>query len=148
MSKNASEKVSENNECLFCKIASGEIPSAVLYDDENVLAFLDIMPAASGHALVIPKEHFATLLDLPHDMLKDLTLTIQKVSAAVVKHTGASGFNVLQSNHESAGQVIPHVHFHIIPRFENDDLNFNWVQKTQDTAELNAYANEIKESLK
>ena len=135
-------------ECIFCKIAAGELSSAVLLEDEHVLSFLDIMPAVQGHALVIPKNHYATLLDVPHEELKAIAVALQNVAAAVVKATGAKGFNVLQSNAKPAGQVIPHVHFHIIPRFEGDELNFSWIQKTQDTAELNAYAGEIKKHIK
>ena len=103
------------DDCIFCKIVQGKIPCTKLYEGEQVLSFLDIMPASKGHALVIPKNHYATLLDMPHEELKSVTEAIQKVAAAtMVALSGVDGFNVLQSNNKVAGQLVPHVHFHII----------------------------------
>ncbi len=135
-------------ECIFCKIVSGEIPSTKLYEDESVLAFLDIMPAAKGHALVVTKKHYHTLLDVPHEELKHLMEAVQKVAAAIMGSIeGAEGFNVIQSNKEAAGQVIPHVHFHIIPRKKGDNLNFSWEQGKAEKEELQKYAKIVKEKL-
>ncbi|MEK6957841.1 MAG: HIT family protein, partial [archaeon] len=108
--------------CIFCKIVSGQIPSTKIYEDENSLAFLDISPAANGHSLVISKKHYATLLDIPSTELKELILAVQKIGAATMKATNAQGFNVLQNNGAVSGQVIRHLHFHVIPRFENDSI--------------------------
>jgi len=142
-------KVIVLDECIFCKIVKGEIPCTKLYEDEQVLSFLDIMPASKGHALVIPKNHYATLLDMPHEELKSVTETIQKVAAAtMVALPGVEGFNVLQSNNEVAGQVVPHVHFHIIPRHKDDKLNFAWEQGKSEMAELKKYAEIVKGNLK
>lgn len=136
-------------DCVFCKIAKGEIPSTKLYEDEKVLSFLDIMPAAKGHALVIPKTHYKTLLDLPHKELHALIEIVQKVAAAtMVALPGVQGFNVLQSNNEVAGQVIPHVHFHIIPRFKEDKLNLAWQPGKSEAEELKKYAELVKEKMK
>jgi len=136
-------------ECVFCKIVKGEIPCTKLYEDEQVLSFLDIMPASKGHALVIPKNHYATLLDMPHEELKSVTETIQKVAAATMAAlSGVEGFNVLQSNNAVAGQIVPHVHFHIIPRQKDDKLNFAWGQGKSEIAELKKYAVLVKENLK
>ena len=135
------------NDCVFCKIAKGEIPSTKLFENDKVLSFLDIMPAAKGHALVIPKGHYRTVLDVPSEELKEIAAALQKVGAAVMKATKAQGFNIHQSNEKAAGQVIPHAHFHIIPRFENDELDFAWKPGQQDKAELEKYAKKIKENL-
>ena len=125
------------DECIFCKIVKGEIPATKLYEDKHVISFLDIMPAAKGHALVIPKNHYKTLLDMPHEEIKEVMDAVQKIAAAtMVSLPGVQGFNVLQSNNEVAGQVIPHVHFHIIPRHDKDKLNFAWEQGKTEMAEL------------
>ncbi len=140
-----SKEVVVLDECIFCKIVKGEIPCTKLYEDEQVLSFLDIMPAAKGHALVIPKNHYATLLDMPHEELKFVTEVIQKVAAAtMVALPEVEGFNVLQSNNEVAGQLVPHVHFHIIPRHKDDKLNFAWEQGASEMAELKKYAELVK----
>ncbi|MBN2067329.1 MAG: HIT family protein [Candidatus Diapherotrites archaeon] len=135
--------------CIFCRIAKGEIPSTKLYEDENILSFLDIMPAAKGHALVIPKKHYHTLLDIPHGELREAMAIVQKVAAAIMAATpGVQGFNVIQSNQKAAGQVIPHLHFHIIPRKENDNLDFAWEQGKAEQEELKKYAEIVKKNLK
>ena len=136
-------------DCIFCKIVKGEIPCTKLYEDEQVLSFLDIMPASKGHALVIPKKHYATLIDLPCEELKCLAEALQKVAAATMAALPeAEGFNVLQSNHEVAGQVVPHVHFHIIPRAKDDKLSFAWKHEKAEMDELKKYAELVKEKIK
>lgn len=136
-------------DCVFCKIVRGEIPNTTLFEDENVLSFLDIMPAAKGHALVIPKKHYATLLDMPHEELKGVIEAVQKVaSATMVALEGVEGFNVLQSNNEAAGQVVPHVHFHVIPRRKEDKVRFGWEHGKAEMAELKKYAEIVKEKMK
>ena len=137
------------DKCIFCKIVKGEIPSTKLYEDNTVLSFLDIMPAAKGHAIVIPKKHYATLLDMPHEELKQVAESVQKVAAAtMVALPGVEGFIVLQSNNEVAGQVIPHVHFHIIPRFKEDKLNLAWQPGKSEAEELKKYAELVKGKMK
>ena len=133
------------DDCIFCKIVNGEIPSIKLFENEKVLSFLDIMPVAKGHALVIPKAHHRTLLDMNHDDLKEVSLALQKVGAAVMKATNADGFNILQSNEKSAGQEINHVHFHIIPRFDNDDISFRIPRGKSEKEELEEYQKRIKD---
>ena len=136
------------DECIFCKIVKGEIPSTKLFESESVLSFLDIMPAAKGHALVIPKKHYSTLLDVPHEELKEVMVAVQKVAAAVMSSVeSAEGFNVIQSNNEVAGQVIPHVHFHIIPRGKEDNLSFAWEPGKAEQEELAKYAEMVKGKL-
>jgi histidine triad (HIT) family protein len=137
------------DECVFCRIAAGEIPSTKLYENSRVLSFLDIKPAAKGHALVIPKKHYHTLLDIPHEELCEIMEIVQKVAAAVMSTVpGTQGFNVIQSNREAAGQVIPHLHFHIIPRSKGDSLNFAWEQGKTEKEELQRYAELVKKKMK
>ncbi len=108
-------------DCLFCKIIRGEVPSYTLYEDEDVKVFLDIFPVSKGHSLVIPKKHYEQILDVPKEemiFLKNLPMISKKLKEV----TGASGLNIFQSNGKDAGQVIGHVHFHLIPRFQDDGV--------------------------
>ena len=109
-------------ECIFCKIIRGEIPCSKVYEDDKVLAFLDIAPVNKGHTLVVPKEHYETLLDVPDSVLAEVVKVVKKISKAVVKSTGTDGFNVMQNNGKPAGQVVPHYHIHIVPRLPDDGL--------------------------
>lgn len=111
-----------DKDCLFCKILRGEIPSAQIYETPAVLAFLDIAPIRPGHALVIPKAHAASLWELPADIGGDLVTALQVVGRAVREATGATGVNVVMNNGASAGQLVLHAHFHVIPRAEGDGL--------------------------
>ena len=104
------------NDCVFCAIAEGEIPSFKVYEDDLVLAYLDINPFSEGHTLVIPKAHFTGLLDTPPDVLKEIVVRVQKVAAHLKEALPCDGFNVLQNNGAAAGQTVPHIHFHIVPR--------------------------------
>jgi histidine triad (HIT) family protein len=106
--------------CLFCKIIAGEIPSKQIYQDENIFAFLDINPRNPGHALVIPKKHYVTLLDMPAKEVGKLFEGVQMVANAVQKGTNAEGLSIAQSNGKAAGQVVNHLHVHIIPRFMSE----------------------------
>jgi len=105
--------------CIFCKIANKEIPSKVIYEDENTLAFLDINPRSKGHTLVIPKEHYETFDEIPEDVATNLIKTIKKV-VDILKSLNPDGYNILNNNKPIAGQEVPHVHFHIIPRYNDE----------------------------
>jgi histidine triad (HIT) family protein len=109
-------------ECIFCKMVSKQIPVALVYEDEKTLAFLDINPIAKGHTLVITKNHYDNFLLVPEEELKGLIETIHKVSVAIVRATGAEGFNVLNNTGEVSGAVIGHVHFHVVPRLKDDGV--------------------------
>ena len=113
-------------DCIFCKIAAGEILCAKICEDDLSIAFLDIGPLAEGHVLLIPKEHYQTVDEMPADataaMLRRLPSLVRSVKAA----TGCEGVNVLQNNGAVAHQVVPHVHFHVIPRTAGDEFHFNW----------------------
>lgn len=105
--------------CIFCKIAKGEIPAKILYEDEKTLAFLDISPRSKGHTLVIPKEHYETFEELPEEVAIGLIKTIKRVIKKL-KSLNPDGYNILNNNRPVAGQEVPHVHFHIIPRYKGE----------------------------
>ncbi len=110
-----------SDECLFCKIINGEIPSYALYEDDEIFVFLDIFPVSKGHCLLIPKKHYVTIHDIPEKDMMFLS-KLPEIASRIKNVTGATGINILQSNGEDAGQVIKHVHFHLIPRFPDDGL--------------------------
>ncbi len=118
-----------SGDCVFCLIVAGKIPCARLYETETVLAFLDIAPVRKGHALVVPKAHYPTLWDLPAALGQDLLAAMQAVGRAVLAATGAQGLNVGMNNHAAAGQLVPHAHFHLIPRHGGDGLSL-WAQSS------------------
>ena len=116
-----SEMIKMNDECIFCKIVRKELPSHTLYEDDEILVFLDLYPASKGHTLYIPKEHISTLYDMSENnmvFLKKLPMIAKKLKETV----NATGLNILQSNGKDAGQVIEHIHFHLIPRYPEDQL--------------------------
>jgi len=118
--------------CLFCKIVNGEIPSYKVYEDDDFLAFLDINPINLGHTLVVPKNHYANLFDLPTDILARLGLVLQKVGQAVKTGAKADGLNLGMNNEPAAGQLIFHAHFHLIPRFQDDGFK-HWQGQGNET---------------
>lgn len=108
--------------CIFCKLVSGELPSWKVYEDEKTLAFLDIKPIKLGHILVITKKHYQNLDDITPEDLNALMLTVKKMGAVLKEKLGVPGYNVCENNDPIAGQDIPHIHFHVVPREANDDL--------------------------
>jgi len=111
------------DDCIFCQISQKKIPSSIVYEDENFVAFLDIRPANKGHVLVIPKKHIEDLLSLSEEQTKELFAVVQRVAQGIKKATDADALNIVQNNGTTAGQVIPHIHVHVIPRFEKDGLS-------------------------
>lgn len=107
-------------DCLFCKIIAGEIPSTKIYEDDNVLAFLDIRPVNIGHTLVIPKVHHMNLYETPDEDLSHMIAVVKKLSIAIKSALNADGINIEMNNDPVAGQIIFHTHIHIIPRFQGD----------------------------
>jgi histidine triad (HIT) family protein len=134
-------------DCIFCKIIRGEIPCAKIYEDDKVLSFLDIGPINPGHALVVPKNHYATLLDAPAEDLKACIEVAKKVGQAVFKGTEASGLNLLQNNYRPAGQLVDHIHFHLIPRRGDDGFITSWPAKSYGKGEMERILEKIKEKL-
>jgi len=108
------------NDCLFCKIARKEIPANIVYEDKDIIAFLDIRPINPGHTLVVPKKHSTNIYDTDDKILEKIGPVLKKIAIAVKKATSAEGINIGMNNEGVAGQVIMHPHFHIIPRFDND----------------------------
>ncbi len=109
-------------DCLFCKIASGDLDAKIIYEDEHVVSFLDIMPISKGHALVVPKEHATNIFDMSQESYIYTHKVVHKLSFVIKEAVGACGVNIGMNNNSCAGQVIMHPHIHIIPRFENDSL--------------------------
>jgi histidine triad (HIT) family protein len=112
--------------CIFCKIIKGEIPCSKVYEDKDVLAFLDLNPAAQGHTLVLPKQHMATLLELNPGTGDALLQAMRKIGRALKNVTAADGFNCIQNNFAAAGQEVLHLHWHVIPRREADKIITAW----------------------
>lgn len=117
--------------CVFCKIVAGQIPCLKVFEDADTLAFLDIGPLAEGHLLIIPKEHFQRLDEMPSHLVGRVTGHLPQLGRLMMQVTGAAGFNVLQNNGAVAHQEVPHVHFHIIPRAAGDGLGYRWNKSAQ-----------------
>ena len=113
----------KNENCIFCKIAAGEIPSATIYEDDDFRVILDIEPASKGHALILPKDHYANLYELPEELASKALVVAKKVITKMTEIVGCDGYNVLQNNGEAAGQTVFHFHMHLIPRYNGDVVN-------------------------
>jgi histidine triad (HIT) family protein len=112
-------------DCIFCKIIRGEIPSKKVFENESCFAFMDIAPFEKGHTLVVPKHHVRLLTELPEELLSALILATRDIAGHLMRTLPCDGFNLLQNNGECATQTVPHVHFHIIPRWNNTPLNWH-----------------------
>lgn len=126
------------SDSIFTRIIRGEIPCQRVFESPTVFAFLDINPLAPGHTLVVPKRQVERLEQLPENEAADIARVLGRIARAILAVTGAPDYNVLQNNGSSAGQVVPHVHFHIIPRREHDGLGFRWNPKPAGADELKA----------
>lgn len=116
--------------CIFCKIAAGEIPSATLYEDEDFRVILDLGPASKGHALILPKEHYANLYELDDEVAAKVLVLAKKMTNVLKDILGCDGYNILQNNGEVAGQTVFHFHMHLIPRYKEDDVTIGWKSGT------------------
>ena len=125
----------QDPDCIFCKIIRKELPAAKVYEDDTTLAFMDIAPVNKGHTLVIPKRHSETLLHMDQRDAMNTFKTVQLVADAVKKSTNADGINIMMSNFKAAGQVVPHAHVHVIPRFKDDGLK-HWPQTKYSEGEM------------
>ena len=110
----------EKKDCLFCKIIKGDIPSRKIFESNNTLAFLDIAPKREGHVVLIPKKHYYNLLDIPEEEINPFFKDLKEVASIVKEKMNAEGFNIVQNNFPAAGQLVPHFHYHIIPRNKED----------------------------
>lgn len=130
-------------DCIFCKIANGEIPSKTLYEDEQFRVILDLSPATKGHALILPKEHYANLFELPEERAAGAMLLAKKMSAKMNERLRADGINLVQNNGEAAGQTVMHFHLHLIPRYHEDGQHIMWKPGTVTQDELEEIKNLI-----
>lgn len=134
-------------DCLFCKIIEGKIPSNKIYETDKILAFLDITPVNEGHALVIPKAHYENLFEIPDEILSAIAVELKHLGSAIQKATDAGGINIAMNNREVAGQVIPHAHFHIIPRYLGDGHKLMHGRKYAE-GKIEMVADKIKQEIK
>ncbi len=132
--------------CVFCQIIKGDIPSHKVYEDDDVYAFLDIAPVSYGHTLVVPKEHYANMEAIPEEDLCKLIAGVKKVGRAIKGGLGVAGYNILENNDPVSEQIIPHIHFHIIPRKRGDGLNI-WPQGKYEDGAAEETAEKIKNAL-
>lgn len=116
----------KDDNCIFCKIANGEIPSKTLYEDEKFRVILDLGPATKGHALILPKNHYANLYELPDEAASNVMLLAKKMVSQMTDRLSCDGFNLVQNNGEVAGQTVFHFHMHLIPRYKDDDQKIGW----------------------
>jgi histidine triad (HIT) family protein len=132
------------DDCVFCKMAAGQIPCAKVYEDDAVLAFLDIGPISDGHTLVIPKQHVGRLHDCPVGLLERVCSPLGRIAAAVTKAMESDGYNVLCNNGRAAGQLVEHLHFHIIPRNANDGVLKRWPSYKYEEGKIEVVAEKIR----
>lgn len=131
--------------CIFCKIANGEIPSKTLYEDESFRVILDLGPATKGHALILPKEHSDNLYELPEDTAAGAMKLAKKMATLMTEKLHADGFNLVQNNGEVAGQTVMHFHLHLIPRYEGDGQRIVWNPGEMTQEELEEIKKQITE---
>ena len=116
----------KDDNCIFCKLANGEIPTATLYEDDDVRVILDAGPAAKGHALILPKEHYANLYELDDEVAAKVLPLAKKMITKLTDILGCDGYNLVQNNGEAAGQTVFHFHLHMIPRYKDDGVGLTW----------------------
>ncbi len=136
----------ENVECVFCKIIKGELPARVVYEDEDVIAFLDINPAAPGHTLVVPKKHYKNVLDAPDEVVSKVFIVAKKIAQASIEALGAKGANIITNAEPVAGQIVMHFHVHVIPRYKEDELKFVYGYKYKE-GEADEVASKLREAM-
>lgn len=135
--------MSADPDCLFCKIAAGEVPATIVAEDDRTIAFMDINPATRGHALVIPRAHARDVGEIDPEDLKAVAAAAQGVAARVIERLGADGVNLLNSSGAAAWQTVFHFHMHVIPRYEGDPLKLPWVPGSGDMEEIAAAGAEL-----
>ena len=136
----------KDENCIFCKIANGEIPTKTLYEDDTFRVIMDLGPATKGHALILPKEHYKNLYEIPENVAADAMILAKKMAIKMTNALHADGFNVVQNNNEIAGQTVFHFHIHLIPRYTDDNQKITWVSGKMTDEELNDIQKQILES--
>ena len=133
----------KDTNCIFCKIANGEIPSKTLYEDDGFRVILDLGPATKGHALILPKEHYANLYELPEETAGEAMKLAKKMVVKMTERLGCEGFNLVQNNGDLAGQTVFHFHMHMIPRYQADGQKIGWKPQDITQEELEEIKNTI-----
>ncbi|EHJ51941.1 HIT family protein [Streptococcus macacae] len=134
--------------CIFCKIVAGEIPASKIYEDSEVIAFLDISQATKGHTLVVPKKHVRNVLEMSEEMASQLFSPIPKIARALKKVTSASGLNIINNNETIAGQTVFHAHIHLLPRYNKEDgLAIHFTEHDPNFEELGLLAGNIQKEI-
>ncbi len=133
--------------CIFCEIAAHHASAEILFESENVISFLDINPVNYGHALVIPKNHYEVFADVPQHEFDELMYAVQKIFEAVKISLNADGINIVSNNGRAAGQSVFHFHFHIIPRFDNDNFKINLNLKRYQNGLMKEFADKIRSKI-
>lgn len=131
--------------CIFCKIANGEIPSRTLYEDDDFRIILDLAPATKGHALILPKNHYKNLYEIADETAAKVLPLAKKMAVTMTERLGCDGFNLIQNNNEVAGQTVFHFHMHLIPRYHNDNQNLVMKANKMSDEELDAVKNKVTE---
>lgn len=129
--------------CIFCKIANGEVSSKTLYEDDNFRVILDLGPATKGHALILPKEHYPNLYELPEELAGEAMKVAKKEMVKMTERLGCEGFNLIQNNGDMAGQTVFHFHMHMIPRYQADGQKIGWKPMEVSQEELEEVKNQI-----
>ena len=136
-----------DSSCVFCKIVAGQFPAFKLLEDDATIAFMDINPVNPGHALAVAKGHWPTVDVIPADVLAAVARSAQKIAKAAMTVLKPAGVNLVQANGSAAGQSVPHLHIHIMPRRSGDDVALNWEPKPGDRAEIEAVYKKLKAAL-
>lgn len=138
------ESAMKEQNCIFCKIAQGEIPSRTLMENENFRVILDVSPATRGHALILPKAHYRNLYDLPEGLAQEAVTIAKNLALLMKEKLGCDGVNIVQNNEEAAGQTVFHFHMHVIPRYVSDGQKIVWNPTNPDAEELDVVFNLLK----
>lgn len=137
----------KESNCIFCKLANGEIPTNTLYEDDDFRVIFDVSPVSKGHALIIPKNHYKNIYDIEEDVLSKAALLAKKMVKVMTDEFNADGFNIIQNNEEAAGQTVFHFHMHLIPRYKGDKAIKFGESKESDDGQLKIMAEQIKKAL-
>lgn len=133
----------KDDNCIFCKLAGGDIPTNAVYEDEDFKVILDASPASRGHCIILPKTHAADIFELPEEYCEKIMSVAKKCAGVLRKVLSCDGINILQNNGEAAGQTVFHLHVHLIPRYKDDKVHIKWTENEQ-TGDLEALAEEIR----
>ncbi|MBR4831610.1 MAG: HIT family protein [Butyrivibrio sp.] len=131
------------SDCIFCKLANGEFPTNTIFENEDFRVILDVGPATKGHALVLPKKHYADIFEIPEDVLAEAVKVGKKVATVLKDKLGCDGVNLVQNNGEAAGQTVMHYHLHVIPRYKDDGQHILWKPTSPSPEELEEIKNII-----